>query len=527
LVHQYQDEKILAYNPKTRMLQRYKRDFFKSFSANWEFKAFQPAKIPQNIEYLTILNGSNMLFKKLIRQNKKLKHIELACFDHKLARAVLKYLKYSKCLCAITFLNQSFPFMRHKQWEKMFKRCTNPIQEVEIGGEIDREYSLQPDEFTKVIETIFEFPKVKRVEFQAETEAISEYFPFGKLQELKEQNISTNIKVQSFRKNPEPLIGKTLKFSQDNYVEINMRSFWERSISNWDLIKNRKHEIRKLSKHVFDLDISELETFYLPQLLPVFKETRALDLILPGEKWDEADYSSIVQLSNLKVLSVRIDHNEEAISLKNLFLNLYKNVENHKKLETLFLQLSCQSRLDDIGDKAVVSFFEACSETLRKAYLDFRYGIKDFQELEPFFEGLSKLQHLQSLGISISVRFSGFEEEIEELCQKIILDTKTLEELDFKIEKRSYDQEEEIINLVFPAQLKRLALRMDTSYPSFEPKITLWPLSDLTYLELEFFDFYSQEWSKILQDLEKLKKLEILILKGTKKTILARTPSSK
>jgi len=520
LIHQYQDQKTLSHDSKTRILQRYKRDFFKSFSANWKSRVFQPAKIPQNIEYLTISNGSKIFLKKLIGQNKRLKHIELACSDHKLALVVLKCLKYSKCLCAITFSEQSFPFMLNKQWERIFKSCANTIQEVEICGDIGREYFVQPEEFTKVMETVFQFPKLKRVGFQAQIEPISEYFPFAKLQKLKEQNISSNINIQNFRQNPESLIGKTLKFSQDNYVKIDMRSFyekWGQSKSNWNLIENRKREIRNLCKHVFSLDISELETFYLPELLPVFKETQALELISPVGKWDEADYSSIAQLSNLRVLSVSIDHNEEEISFENLFLSLYENIKNHKKLETLFLQLSCQSGLDDTGEKAVVSFFEACSETLRKAYFDFKYLGEYIQELQPFFEGLSKLQHLQYLAISISVRFSGFDEIIEELCQKRILDMKTLEELDFKIETKSFDQEDEIFNLVFPAQLKRLALRMDISSVPFEPTKTLWSLSDLTYLEFEFLDFGSQEWSKILQDLEKLKKLEILILKETKK----------
>jgi len=95
---------------------------------------------------------------------------------------------------------------------------------------------------------------------------------------------------------------------------------------------------------------------------------------------------------------------------------------------------------------------------------------------------------------------------------------KSLEELDLKIEKRTYDEEEEILNLVFPTQLKRLAVRMDTTCVPFDPSVMLWPLSDLVYLEFEFLEFGSQMWSKVLQDLDKLKKLEILILKETKKS---------
>ena len=69
------------------------------------------------------------------------------------------------------------------------------------------------------------------------------------------------------------------------------------------------------------------------------------------------------------------------------------------------------------------------------------------------------------------------------------------------------------VNLIFPSWIKKLALSMNTTELRFDPKTTLWSLSNLTWLRLEFLDFNSLEWGKVIQDMDKLDKLEVLVLK--------------
>jgi len=97
--------------------------------------------------------------------------------------------------------------------------------------------------------------------------------------------------------------------------------------------------------------------------------------------------------------------------------------------------------------------------------------------------------------------------QIEELGQ-IISGMQSLGELSFKIKNAHFDKEK--LSLTPPSQLKKLSLGRDTLNASFDLTKTVSSLSNLVYLELESDCFYSGKWN---QSLEKLKSLEVLVLK--------------
>lgn len=511
LLHKYQSPDADEIpNPNTRILARYKRDFFNSFSAYWNVEGREPAKLPQNLKFLTIHNGSQVLLKKLIQQNKKLRHIEFASFRDNLCSELVKSLRYCKNLCSITF-TRSFPFISEKTIKSLRRSLGNTLQKVTIGERIGDTYNQKPKEFTRIMESIFQFPKLQEIKFGAMLEMDPEYFPVKKLQELQEKNIACNVKLNLPRGTSKAFLESIPEVKSSDYVRISMRNFWEIPRNTWDSKAFEKKRLQSLSKQVRDLDISALPDFHLSTLLQGFRETSNLELVLSMTQAHETDYSEIKELSNLKHLNIDIEMTEEEESfLSDLFENLRENVESHKKLEELIMRISSNGVESRDGDTSVIFFFHHCSKSLKKAYLEFQHSSEDPNDLAPFYIGLSKLENLQSLNLLLGLGYFGPDERIEELSE-IMLKMKSLEEVDLGIEKRQYG--EDPIKLTFPSWLKKLSLGMDTLEVPFDPSMTLWSLSNLTWLKLEFLHFNSPEWSKVIQDMDQLQKLEVLVLK--------------
>ena len=511
LLHKYQSpDADEALNPNTRILVRYKLDFFNSFSANWNVADRQPSRIPQNVRHLTIQNGSHLFLKKLISQNKRLRHVELASYSDQLCSVLVKHLKYCKNICSITF-NRILPLISEKTLNSFKRSFGNTLQKVVMSGRISDMYNQNPKELTRVMETIFQLPKLQEIKFGAKMEIDPKYFPVKKLQELQEKNIACNLKLELPRNTSKAFLESIPGVKPNDYVRISMRNFWEISRIPWDKKAFEKKRVQSLCRQVRDLDVSALEDFHLSTLLQGFRETSNLELVLSTTKAHETDYSEIKQLSNLKHLNIDIENTEEEPVLGDLFLNLRENVESHKKLEELIMRIYSNGGARDDDEASVILFFHHCSGTLKKASFEFRHSGEDSKELEPFYKGMSKLENLQSLNLLLSFSYFEFGEgRIEELSG-ILLKMKSLEEVDLGIEKHQY--EEEGINLTFPPWIKKLTLAVDTIGVPFDPATTLWSLSNLTWLKLEFLHFNSPEWSKVIQDMDKLPNLEVLVLK--------------
>ena len=160
LLHKYQapDADEMS-NPNTSILLKYKRDFFNSFSANWNVHGPKPGRFPHNAKYLSIHNGDQISLKKLIKQNKRVKHIEFAVWNSQMCSKLIEFLKYCRNLCSITFPH-SFPFISGKALKSMKRSFVNNLQKVTIGERLG--HYQKPEDFTRVMETIFDFPKLNR-----------------------------------------------------------------------------------------------------------------------------------------------------------------------------------------------------------------------------------------------------------------------------------------------------------------------------------------------------------------------------
>ncbi len=64
-------------NTNTSLLQRYNRSFFRSYSAISEAQVSMLSQIPHNLLHLTICEGSQIVLRKLIKQNKRLNILSL------------------------------------------------------------------------------------------------------------------------------------------------------------------------------------------------------------------------------------------------------------------------------------------------------------------------------------------------------------------------------------------------------------------------------------------------------------------
>jgi len=245
-----------------------------------------------------------------------------------------------------------------------------------------------------------------------------------------------------------------------------------------------------------------------------------LELNILGTRWGP---SGLEQLNSLKLLAINFIDDGDADIFGNLFTYLNKNVAHHKKLETFMLKFRSHSENrkqeleEEPNGKAILKFFETCSESLRTVHLEFQYLNEKFVDPEYFYEGLSKLRSLQSLTLILDFQDFNSKKKVEKLYA-IIFEVKSLEKLDFIIQIKKY--QEKALDLRFPLQLKKLSVGMNASNAPFNSSKPIWSLSNLSHLELEFMEFNSQKWSKILHDIiERLKLLEVLILKKTQELL--------
>jgi len=479
----------------SKVLQRYKSSFFRSFCADSE--ASQPSKLPRHLRDLTIFAGSTIYLKKLIKQNQTLQHIVFESENAELNEEVLKYLKFSKNLLSIRF-KRRLPCFSDTICQKMRKTWGNTIEVFSSLSAVHDQYHNDGESFKRVMETILKLPKLKKLELKSSAIALENYFPFEKLQE---RNIAYEVGFAAGRGSFDSLQKNSPNFKPTGEVVI------QPPMSYFTL---GNHRFKEDSKQTIFLYPGARRDWGRVFLLPVFQNIHALDLGIVGKSWD---LSSLGQLNNLKHLSFNcVDlAGVETDMFEYLFTYLNENVAPHKKLETFLIRLNLKGQKKQNVNPALF-FFEACSETLRKVHFESRYLSEKSDQAEHFYEGLSRLKSLQSLSISLDFQEFESKQQIEKISQ-ITTGMKSLEELDFKILKKNH--QEEVLNLRFPPELKKLSLDMNVF---FNASKSFWSLPNLTHLELEFIDLISQKWTKTCHDImDNLKQLSVLILKETQR----------
>jgi len=496
-------------NPNSLVAQRYKRGFFRSFYADLTRRVPEPSKIPQNLQALKIFVGSNIVLRKLIKQNKKLKHVVLESETDQVNAKIIKYLKYSKNLCSIKF-ERMLPYFSEMQCKKMLRTWGKTLENFDSCGKISIKLESDHKSFIRAMETILMFPKLKMFQFNGVS------CPFEKLQE---RNIAYNIKFRIFAFNS--LLKKFPQSKPAGNVTILMESSYGKS----NKMSLETLKFQKRSNQTLSLDLGRFSSGS-NHILPVFQNISSLDLIIPINRF-KFECSSLGQLNNLIHLSVEIDSGREKGIVGDFFRYLNKNVAPHQKLETFLITTNFEKndKEKDNGEEeekeeeeekaqksdAIVNFFEACSQTLKKVHFEFQYIDPESEDPELYYQGLSKLENLQSLSLFLIFTELEAKEQVNKLCE-VISGMKSLKELDFKL--LFWDCQEKQVNLTFPPQLKKLSVGMDTSLPSFNTLKTIGPLTNLTHLELVFLDFSSPKWGKILCDIiDKIKGLEVLVLK--------------
>ncbi len=519
-------------NPNSLVPQRYKRDFFRSFYADrleeWEIRVPEPSKIPQNLRILKIYTGSEIVLRKLIKQNKKLEHLVLEARNGDVSTTVVKCLKYSKNLRSISFNHHLHDFSK-RECQKMLKTWGNTLVTFKSLG-----FVWPPNNgkrFKRAMETILKFPKLKNLELKSLVNDAGKYFPFDKLQE---RNIAYKIPFEIGAFNS--LMKKFPESKPAGNVIIPICSSREMSFEECKFQKKSNQTIS------LSLRIPGYNEKKSP-LLPVFQNISSLDLTIPRYRCKYSLLcSSLGQLNNLKYISAEICFGDlkypgaqisfgEENTFGGFFSYLNKNVAPYKKLETFLMKTNFQKVkaeydvFEDINEEEeeneqngdeIVHFFEAFSQSLKTVHLDFRYRDKKSEDdLEFFYQGLSKLEGIQSLNVLL--HFAGFpsKKNVNRIC-KVLSEMKSLEELDFKLRQR--DPQEKQLNIKLPSQLKKLSIGMDTSYAPFDPSKTFGPLTNLIHLELEFADFSSARWGKIFGNIiSEIKGLGVLVLKQTNK----------
>ncbi len=472
-------------NANSRVLQRYKRSFFRSFAAD----ASQPSKIPNNLRTLKIIDESTTIFlRKLIKQNKRLEHIVIASEDEDFNANVIKYLKYSKSLRSIMFY--FLPYFSQMMGQKMLKTWGKTLEIFTSLGSIDSQYRNDGESFKRAMETILKFPKLKDFELKSSVDDAVKYFPFEKLQE---RNIAYEIVFAAGRNTFRSLKRNSPQFEPAGLVVVEILE--GRLGDNFRQYSNQTLVLQRETHRDFQVFV-----------LPVFQNIIALDISIIGIRWDVSDMG---QLNSLKHLAINLIDDGCLDIFGDLFKYLNKNVAPHKKLETFMINLcSIKDRKQERKSqgKAILKFFGACSESLRKVHLEFEDPNDELIDPDNFCEGLNKLKNLQSLTLIRDFNGLNAKKRIETICAKIS-EIKSLEELTFKIRKEEYQKE--IFNLKFPPQLKSLSLGMDTASVLFNASKALWPLKNLTHLELDFVSFSTQKWKNIIKSaLDKLKLLK-------------------
>ena len=423
-------------NANSRVLQRYKRSFFRSFAVDVSSGTPQPSKIPNSLRTLKIIDESTTIFlKRLIKQNKRLEHIVIESEDQDFNVKVIKYLRYSKSLRSITFKNL-LPYFSDAMCQKMLKTWGKNLEIFRSLGYVDSQYRDDGESFKRAMETILKFPKLKNLELKYSVQDAGKYFPFEKLQE---RHIAYEVRFAAGRTTFESLKKKSPQFKPAGLVIVEILG--GRLGDNFRQYSNQtlflKRETHRDSK-VF--------------LLPVFQNILALDISIIGTRWD---LSNMGQLNSLKHLAINMTDDGDVDIFGDLFKYLNKNVAPHKKLETFMIKLgSIKNRKQELEiesqGKAILKFFGACSESLRKVHLEFEDPNDEFVDPENFCEGLSKPKNLQSLTLIRDFNGVNSKKRIETICAKIS-EIKSLEELTFIIRKEEY--QEEIFNLKFPPQL--------------------------------------------------------------------------
>ncbi len=484
-------------NANRRVFQRYKRSFFRSLEADTSPQTPQPSKIPNNLQRLKIIDGSTIFLKKLIKQNKGLKHIVIKSEDKSFNAKVIRYLKYSKSLRSITF-KYFFPYFSNAMCHKMLRTWGKTLESFKSLRYVDFQYDDSGKSFKRVMETVLKLPKLRNLELKYSVQDAGEYFPFEKLQE---RNITYEVGFAAGRNTFESLKKNSPHFKPAGLVIVEILGGrlgdYFRQYSNQTLFLQRETN-------------RDFKVF----LLPVFQNIIALDISIIGTRWD---LSNMGKLNSLKHLAINMIDDGDVDIFGDLFKYLNKNVAPHKKLETFMIRLcSIKDRKEDLEiesqGKAISKFFEAFSESLRKVHLEFEYPNDEFVDPENFCEGLSKLKNLKSLTLILDFKVLNSKKRVETICAKIS-EIKSLEKLRFRIRKDKYKYAEKILNLKFPPQLKSLSLGMNTEGVLFDASKTLWPLQNLTYLELNFESFSSQKWKNIIKSaLDKLKLLAKFII---------------
>jgi len=349
-----------------------------------------------------------------------------------------------------------------------------------------------PEEITRVIETILQFPNMKNLTFLSQANDGEENFPLAKLQE---RNMVYDVRFRIEKDNFEVLREKK---AVDKLI-ISERDY---KYNNANRRMTREWKFQNLSQKILRLN-------HLPfgcNLLALFEKISSLDV-----KFNriQSDYSSLGHLENLKSLSLNISN---ASYLRDFLDYFHKNVAQHIKLETISLKGKFRAELSKENSKALIRFFGVCSKTVRRANFELKYrraGNNDY--FADFHKVLGKFKQLQSLSFCIS--FSDGSGEVKQFkkIQKLISGMKSLKELNFKIKNARFDDKKLILK--FPSQLKKLGLGVVSYCTNFDLTKTLLPLFNLTDLELEFDDFNSQKFSKIILDLKKLRGLERFVIK--------------
>ncbi len=478
------------YSPHLRILRKYRADFFQYFKAFYD-RNRGPTRIPHNIKSLVVREGPSVFLKKLIKQNKGLKHITLHPEYRKMPKKVVNYLKYSKGLCSIRFQDAGLNFSE-RTCRNMRRNWKNTIQRVEMLGNSFG----NPKRINRFMKTFLKFLKLKELIFLSQASDRKENFPLVKLQE---RDIAYDVRFRIGENNLEILRKKKAELKPVDQLIISERDF-KYEHANKGMTKEWKFQ--NLSQKILRLD-------YLPlgcNLLGLFEKISSLDV-----KFNrlQSDYSSLGHLNNLKNLSLNITN---AIYLKDFLEYFHKNVTHHVKLETISLKGKFMKELSKENSKALIRFFGVCSKTVRKANFELKdecAGSDDY--FADFYKFLSKLKHLQSLSLCLSFADVCGEVKQFEKIIKIISEMKSLEELNFKIENDHFEDQKLILK--FPSQLKKLSLRMVSYQTPCDLTKTLSPLSNLIDLELEFDVFNSQEFRKVILDLKKLRDLERFVLK--------------
>ena len=481
------------YSPHRRILRKYRADFFQSFKAFYEFEGPRPTKIPRNIRYLVIAEGSDVFLKKLIKQNKELKHLTLHAHHWSACDVIAKFLKYSKSLQSIK-LERALPFFSEKMCRQLQRNWSNSIERVEI---LDEALNNRKS-FTRVINTILQFPKLKEFRFLSEAGGDLNHFPLAKLQE---RNIAYDVRCRIDQESSQSLMKSQSELKPVDRLIISQRDY-KYNKNNRMMTKDWK--VQNLSQKVLRLDQFPSSSLGL-HLLPLIEKISYLNMKLSQEK---SDYSNLGYLNNLKNFSLNISN---ARYLKDFLCYFHESAAQNIKLETVSLKGKLKKNLDKENTSALIHFFESCSKTLRKVNFEFKYEqtLND-DSLGYFDESLDKLKHLQSLSLILLFNGSELVKRFERLGE-IISRMKSLEELNFKIKNAYFDKEK--LSLTFPSQLKKLSLGVISYRAPFYLTKTLSSLANLTDLELEFANFSSQKFSKMLLDLNKFKGLERLVLK--------------